>query len=1597
MSITTFAFVQAHAVRAARVARCLLHALLMTGSLLLAAAPITMAQTPPASAAPPPAPPPARPPAPVIYFNTSLLACPEGQQLGYFFLLRDLPHLRGSSWCDPVHVSTVWANATDPLTWRLPYRVEHCTPGVGWTYSHATAEGGRFMSWPQRDIHMLCLPNPTPPLGCALGAGGFSSCPAAVPQVDAALPSGTPLGGGPSADAGAPGGDELEVDETLAGGVGPAGSSAGAGSGSGMCRAEPPAAEAVGNPVFAGNGNKYQREPDLDGPPGLALVRHYNSSLPGWVHNHGMQVIAQGDRAQVSRPDGRVLRFTRGVDGAWSPGPGVGGRLVQVEGGWRFLGDDDTQEDFDAQGRLLRVTPRGGPSVWALRGADGRLQAMTDDAGRSLRFRHDPAGRIVQAEAPDGAAVAYGYDAAGRLAQVSFADGASRQYLYEDTAFPLALTGLIDERGQRVATWRYDAQGRAVSSERPGLAPARIEPLGEGQVSITQASGLVTRQSYQRQGQRLRLVGQAGPCIGCRGNVARRTLDAASGLAVEEEDFLGIRHLTTWDPARRLPLARVQAAGRAEAELRQVEWHPQWRLPLRITDADRRADFFYDEAGRLVQQVLTDLASGRSRRWEWGYDTQGRLASQVDPRGGRWSFARDAWGQLVMRTDPLGQVTRFSRDAVGRVLSRIDPDGVETRFTYHPRGWLTQTDRGGERTAFSYTPTGRLASVVTPEGESTWFDYDAADQWVAIRDSRGNTRSVTRDSAGAVTAETVTDAQGQQALVRRQRNDAYGQVEAWWGAADVGETLRRDVNGRVVGHVNSLGGLTQWERDAQGRVVRLVWPDQAQALLAWGQRGQLAAATDPLGVSTRYAANGLGELVGEDSPDIGRLRWQFDAGGQLVAMEDALGRRSTVDRDLLGRPVRLQLADGQQVRLAYDPMGRLLVLEDASGSSSWTRDALGRVTQRAVQVNDHPTRPRRFTLRYTWGPGGLAAITYPSGLEVVYRREGRRIIGIDVRTPASGNPGVSLRPWLTDLAHTALGQPQAWRWVSSESGESRDRGSRGDDSYGGNRSDGDFGEHRRFDIAQRHFDADGRVLATEFARYSYDVAGRLATIEQDLFSWPGRRRSDDDSNGHHEGHHNHPHEGRNEGDRDGQYEGHHRGRQRGHDFGHHSRQSAAPTRFTHRLLATYDARHRLIALQGTDQEYRYRYDANGNRLSFVRELRGQGLSAMTAAVSPAVVARAYRLVPGSNQVQGVNQTLARRPPKASAPSAPSAAGGWTQTTRITFPIRPDGRPASDGLRQLEYDTWGRLSRVRMPHDGRQLEVRYLHNALGQRVFKSEAEPSGRSDEGSTGTAFIHGEPEGPVPAWALLGEYDGGSVRGEGDAEYIWLPTEDGGAIAVGMWRRERLLAIHTDGLGSPRQVTDPEGRLLWQWPYSGFGELGPMEAQIRLPLRFPGQYADAETGWVHHPWRTYLPSQGRFLQPDPLGLVGGWNRYLYAEGDPLSRDDPWGLDATRWWPGARRSFFDGPRNGNWGGKHWSGGVGGGTIGPALPTDSADACYMRHDLCYDAGGDKSRCDAQLVKELRDLPEDVQLWSQPPRSGTEADTLRFRSGALLWFR
>ena len=46
-----------------------------------------------------------------------------------------------------------------------------------------------------------------------------------------------------------------------------------------------------------------------------------------------------------------------------------------------------------------------------------------------------------------------------------------------------------------------------------------------------------------------------------------------------------------------------------------------------------------------------------------------------------------------------------------------------------------------------------------------------------------------------------------------------------------------------------------------------------------------------------------------------------------------------------------------------------------------------------------------------------------------------------------------------------------------------------------------------------------------------------------------------------------------------------------------------------------------------------------------------------------------------------------------------------------------------------------------------------------------------------------------------------------------------------------------------------------------------------------------------------------RYLQSDPIGLKGGLNTYIYANGNPVKNIDPFGLKVTRIWNGPHPSL----------------------------------------------------------------------------------------------
>src|SRR5690606_29716212 len=99
---------------------------------------------------------------------------------------------------------------------------------------------------------------------------------------------------------------------------------------------------------------------------------------------------------------------------------------------------------------------------------------------------------------------------------------------------------------------------------------------------------------------------------------------------------------------------------------------------------------------------------------------------------------------------------------------------------------------------------------------------------------------------------------------------------------------------------------------------------------------------------------------------------------------------------------------------------------------------------------------------------------------------------------------------------------------------------------------------------------------------------------------------------------------------------------------------------------------------------------------------------------------------------------------------------------------------------------------------------------------------------------------------------------------------------------------LHTDHLRTPRVASNDDQRLVWRWQGDAFGHGQPDEdadkdgQRTQINLRFPGQYADAESGLYYNLHRYYDPEKGRYTQSDPLGLVDGTNSFAYVHGNPL-------------------------------------------------------------------------------------------------------------------
>lgn len=398
----------------------------------------------------------------------------------------------------------------------------------------------------------------------------------------------------------------------------------------------------------------------------------------------------------------------------------------------------------------------------------------------------------------------------------------------------------------------------------------------------------------------------------------------------------------------------------------------------------------------------------------------------------------------------------FTFDEAGNLAEVLDSAGRAQRYGYDDAGRMAWwQDRNGTRYAYTYDQAGRCL-----RGEGTDGVLNGT-----LRYEVGVT--------GVVTSAEVTDAVGG---VSRFEMNSSGQVVREVDPAGRLWLRDWDAHDRPLSRTDPLGRATRWTYDARSDLVevtepgdrttrisytatglpsQVIGPDGGRWTYQHDAAGRLAAVTDPSGAVTRYSHAPSGTVASVTDPAGVTTRYVTDAAGLIVQVIDPTGGATSLIRDGFGRVVAAQDAHGALTQWTYTVEGHPTWMRDGDGGEqSWAWDG----EQNLLAHTD----PIGRVTRYQYTPfDQLAAVIHPDGARTTATYDTlRRLVGVTDALGRSWSQTFDGSGFLT--AQTDI-TGRTVRWERDGLGRVMVR-----------------------------TNASGQV-----ARYGYDEAGELATITAD--------------------------------------------------------------------------------------------------------------------------------------------------------------------------------------------------------------------------------------------------------------------------------------------------------------------------------------------------------------------------------------------------------------------------------------------------------------------------------------------------------------------
>ncbi|MFJ2198766.1 putative T7SS-secreted protein [Streptomyces violaceusniger] len=856
--------------------------------------------------------------------------------------------------------------------------------------------------------------------------------------------------------------------------------------------------------------------------------------------------------------------------------------------------------------------------------------------------------------------------------------------------------------------------------------------------------------------------------------------------------------------------------------------------------------FGYNGAGDL-----TEVFNSTDEPMRFTYDDQHRVTSWTDRNGTSFGYVYDHRGRVLRTIGSDDMMTgRFHYDEASRTT--VYTDSLGHRITYvfdEAYRAIARTDALGHTTHTEWDPgTRRLPlSVTDPLGHTTRYAYDGSGNLIRVDRPDGTAATAAYDGDGRPLEVCEPDG-----AVWRHAYDDRGNRIRTTDPTGAETQYTYDESGNLTSVVDPLGHTTRVVCDAAGLPVEVTDALGNTTVVRRGTHGRITRVTDPLGHVTRQGWTIEGKPAWRTRPDGSRETWTWDAEGNLTEHTDPAGNTTRHTHTHFDLPATRTDPDGAEYGFAYDTELRLTAVTNPQGRTwTYTYDGAGQVTAET----DFNGR----TLSYEHDAAGrLISRENGAGEALAYTRDA---LGRTVSTRTADGAA-------TTFAYDAAGRLTRAANPDTDLHRTYDArgrvlaetvGGRHTTAYGydaaGNRTERITPSGLR--SAWTH-DAVGRPMSLTTAdnslHFAYDAAGRETSrtfgdgvsLTQ---TWDSLDRLTTQALTH---------------DASGAAGALLQHRAYAYRPDDHLTEIRELTSGTRRF--SLDPVGRVTAVHAHGWTETYAYDAAGNLThATAPDHEASGDREFTGTVIHRAGRTRYE-----HDAQG---RLTRRTRKLLNGQTRTWTYTWNAEDRLTDATTPDG------------ERW-----------------HYMYDPLGRRTAKQRLAEDGTVAEAVDftwdGTRLAEQvTPEGAATTW----DYAPGTHRPVTQTEHHTSP-EPAEEVSPLLRRLTdttpqseydtRFHAIITDLVGTPTELVTPDGTLAWQHRTTLWGTPLPAPSgSVDCPLRFPGQYADPETGLHYNYFRHYDPETARYTSPDPLGLRPAPNHHAYVR-NSLTRIDPLGLES---------------------------------------------------------------------------------------------------------